>query len=435
METKDETIYYEKKQEFSKKGNSKLKMHLNRGLTAFLVVAMSILFYFVLFRLEGVSDIFYKIVDILKPIIYGLGMAYLLNPIVRRVDGWLAPKLEKKMVKEKAKKTSRTIAISLALIFLVLLVYALCAMMVPELYRSIRNLVYNLPRQIDNAVELLDQFRISSIGNNTLVNNIVKQTNEMFQNWIHQDMFTQIESLMSNVTIGVFNVVGEVFDFLVGLIVSVYVLYSKETFSAQCKKLTYAFMPTDRANLVLHLTTKSNEMFSGFIIGKIIDSAIIGVLCFVGLTWLDMPYTLLVSVIVGTTNVIPFFGPFIGAIPSSILIILADPIKGLYFIGFVFLLQQLDGNVIGPKILGDSTGLSSFWVIFSILLFGGLFGVLGMIIGVPTFAVIYYIVDMITKEHLERKNLPTASSAYKERSYVDNKGNYVDMDAKESAEK
>ena len=145
-----------------------------------------------------------------------------------------------------------------------------------------------------------------------------------------------------------------------------------------------------------------------------------------------MPYTLLVSVIVGTTNVSPFFGPFIGAVPSAILIILDEPIMGLYFIGFVLLLQQLDGNVIGPKILGDSTGLSSFWVIFSILLFGGLFGVVGMIIGVPTFAVIYYVMDMITKEKLEHKNLPTASEAYKERSYVDNQGRYVDMDAEDA---
>ena len=176
--------------------------------------------------------------------------------------------------------------------------------------------------------------------------------------------------------------------------------------------------------MVLHLTTKSNEIFGGFIIGKIIDSAIIGVLCFFGLTILNMPYAVLVSVIVGVTNVIPFFGPYIGAIPSAILIMLADPIKGLYFIIFILLLQQFDGNILGPKILGNSTGLSAFWVIVAILLGGGLFGFVGMIMGVPTFAVLYYIVQMIMNYRLERKKLPANSNFYDAMSYVDDDGKY-----------
>ena len=173
---------------------------------------------------------------------------------------------------------------------------------------------------------------------------------------------------MSNLTVGIINFVSEILNFLIGLIVSVYILFSKETFSAQSKKIVYAVLRTDHANMILHLTKKSNEIFGGFIIGKIIDSMIIGVLCFFGLTLLKMPYILLISVIVGVTNVIPFFGPYIGAIPSAVLILLNDPIKGLYFLIFILVLQQLDGNVIGPKILGNSTGLSAFWVVFSILL-------------------------------------------------------------------
>ena len=183
--------------------------------------------------------------------------------------------------------------------------------------------------------------------------------------------------------------------------------------------------------MILHLTIKSNEIFGGFIIGKIIDSAIIGVLCFIGLSLLDMPYTMLVSVIVGVTNVIPFFGPYIGAIPSAILILLSDPRMGIYFIIFILCLQQLDGNIIGPKILGDSTGLSAFWVVFSILLGGGLFGFLGMILGVPTFAVIYYIVNMIVNNRLERKKLPTNTDCYDKFSYVDSDGTYVHSDENE----
>ena len=180
--------------------------------------------------------------------------------------------------------------------------------------------------------------------------------------------------------------------------------------------------------MILHLTIKSNEIFGGFIIGKIIDSAIIGVLCFAGLSILNMPYTMLVSVIVGVTNVIPFFGPYIGAIPSAILILLAEPKMGIYFIIFIIALQQFDGNVLGPKILGDSTGLSAFWVVFSILIGGGLFGVPGMILGVPTFAVVYYIVGMLVNNKLEKKKLPVKTDAYDEYSYVESDGTYVHAD-------
>ena len=180
--------------------------------------------------------------------------------------------------------------------------------------------------------------------------------------------------------------------------------------------------------MILHLTKKSNEIFGGFIIGKIIDSMIIGVLCFFGLTLLKMPYILLISVIVGVTNVIPFFGPYIGAIPSAVLILLNDPIKGLYFLIFILVLQQLDGNVIGPKILGNSTGLSAFWVVFSILIAGGLFGIPGMLLGVPTFAVIYYIISMVVNRKLRKKQLPTDTDSYDEQGYVQADGSYVHME-------
>ena len=165
-----------------------------------------------------------------------------------------------------------------------------------------------------------------------------------------------------------------------------------------------------------------------------IDSAIIGVICFIALSIMNMPYTLLVSVIVGVTNVIPFFGPYIGAIPSAILILLSDPVKGIYFIIFVIILQQFDGNVLGPKILGNSTGLSSFWVIVAILLGGGLFGFIGMLLGVPTFAVIYYIVKLILDNRLEKRKLPVESNCYDTKSYVDNSGKYVHSKSQVSCE-
>ena len=161
---------------------------------------------------------------------------------------------------------------------------------------------------------------------------------------------------------------------------SVYLLIGKETFVGQGKKIVYAVLPSKYGNVVIHTMRITNQMFGGFVSGKILDSVIIGVICYVGLMILGMPYSLLVAVIVGVTNVIPFFGPFIGAVPSFILIALAEPVKGLYFLIFVLALQQVDGNIIGPKILGDSTGLSSFWVVFAILVGGGLFGFMGMLL-------------------------------------------------------
>ncbi len=246
----------------------------------------------------------------------------------------------------------------------------------------------------------------------------------MFQNWFRTDFMTDINQIMTNLTEGILGFLNEIFDFLVGIIVSIYVMYGRETFARQAKKIVYALFPPKKANLVLHLGNKTNEIFGGFIIGKIIDSIIIGILCFIILSIIKMPYTLLVSVIVGVTNVIPFFGPFIGAIPCSVLILLNDPMKGLYFIIFVFLLQQFDGNILGPKILGDTTGLSSFWVITAILFGGGLFGFAGMLLGVPTFAVIYYILQLVIESRLEQKNLPTNSRHYHQMSYVDEYGRF-----------
>lgn len=417
--------YYDKRPQFGNKGPSKLRQQFSRGMTYFLVIVAGVLFYFALLRLDEISGGVTKVVDVLKPIIYGLAIAYLLNPIVKTVDRYLVPVLEKKLTSQKAKKLSRGIGVLAALIVLIALIVALCNMLIPELYKSIRDLVYTLPDQLSEMVDKFKHFQSKDTTTRVLIENILEQGTESLQTWLKQDLLRQTNTIMSNLTVGVINIVSGLLNFLVGLIVSVYVLFSKEQFAAQSKKIVYALMKTNHANMTLHLAKKSNEIFGGFIIGKILDSAIIGVLCFLGLSLLNMPYTLLVSVIVGVTNVIPFFGPYIGAIPSALLILLEDPKKGIYFIIFILILQQLDGNVIGPKILGDSTGLSAFWVVFAILVGGGMFGVVGMIVGVPTFAVIYYIVNMIINQLLEKKKLPLKTGQYGERSYVDDDGHFV----------
>lgn len=430
LEEKKSAAYYEKRPEFGNRGPSKILLHFRKGITFFLVIAACVIFYFALLRINDISAGISKLIDVLKPILYGLAIAYLLNPIVKQVDRLLIPQLEKKMTPEKAQKLSRGIGVLVSLIMLLALILALCNMLIPELYKSIRDMVYTLPGQISDVVEKITSIQTDKSPAGIMVRNLLEQGSAALQNWIKQDLLTKVNEVMSNLTVGVINFVSEILNFLIGLIVSIYILFSKETFSAQSKKIVYAVFRTDHANMILHLTKKSNEIFGGFIIGKIIDSLIIGVLCFFGLTILKMPYILLISVIVGVTNVIPFFGPYIGAIPSTILILLNNPIKGVYFLIFILVLQQLDGNVIGPKILGNSTGLSAFWVVFSILIGGGLFGFVGMIMGVPTFAVIYYIITMLINHLLEKKKLPLLTSQYGEKSYVDDYGRFVEENPK-----
>lgn len=423
---REEHRVYHVGQKTGKQSPSKLRQHFSRGMTVFLVVAASVLFYFMLLRLPVISDILWKIFDVAKPVIYGLVIAYLLNPLVKIIESCFYPVMEDRLLsKEKAKKISRGLGIFLALTLTVIVLVMLLNMVIPELYRSVRDMVSTLPGQIREWVDKLDQMQTDETTTGIFIKNALNEGADMLQNWLRTDLLRQTNVLMSSLTVGVFNILQGIMNVLIGVIVSVYVLFSRELFLAQSKKCIYALFSPKHANIFLHLTRKSNEIFGGFIIGKIIDSLIIGILCFIGLSILNMPYTVLVSVIVGVTNVIPFFGPYIGAIPSAVLIILNDPIKGLYFIVFILVLQQLDGNVIGPKILGDSTGLSAFWVVFSILLGGGLFGFVGMVMGVPTFAVIYYIVETWLNQRLDAKKLPTEIEEYREGGRVTDEGIYI----------
>lgn len=429
--------YFDKEPQLLKKEKSKLRRYLGKGMTAFLVIVAALLFYFALLRFTSIRDAFQQVLKVLTPIIYGFVIAFLLNPIVKRVERVIKPWLEKHLKKEgSAQRTARGIGIFVALVLALAAVIALFNMLIPELYRSISDLIMALPAQVSEWGDSINAMLEQNQNLDKMVKTVLLEGSNAIEEWAktdliewaQTDLLKQADVLLTSVTVGVISVINVVMDLLIGIIVSVYVLFSKEKFANQSKKVVYALTSSRRANIIIHIARKANEIFSGFIIGKIIDSAIIGVLCFIGLSILNMPYTLLVSVIVGVTNVIPFFGPYIGAIPSAILILLVDPIKGIYFIIFILVLQQLDGNVIGPKILGNSTGLSSFWVIFSILVAGGLFGVVGMIMGVPTFALIYYVAKMFINQKLEQKNLPTSTDSYKEKNYVDEIGVFVSVE-------
>ncbi len=424
---KEKPSYYDKKPVLGEQGSWKIREHFAKGFTVFLIIAAAIVFFFAFLRFSYIFDLLKTIVGLITPIIYGLVIAYLLNPIVNFTERYTIPFFRRYIKKEKMLyKVCRAIGVFTAMVIMLVIITGLLNMVIPELFRSIKDLVDTLPGQIQNWIAWMNEIQAGESFVDRMVKNGLVQAGEALENWVNQaDFLSGANVIMTSVMTGAINVVNGLLNIIVGIIVSVYALFSKEQFLGQGRKIIYAMMSSKRANLALHIMRKSNEIFGGFIIGKIIDSAIIGVLCFIGVSILKMPYALLVSVFVGVTNVIPYFGPFIGAIPSAILIMLVDPMKGLYFVIFILLLQQLDGNVIGPTILGDSTGLSAFWVVFSILLFGGLFGVVGMIIGVPTFAVFYYIVNLFITQKLEEKNLPTATSSYNGMNYVDDDGNYV----------
>ena len=386
------------------------KSMTKRAATFFVAGAGIILFYFILKNWAEVKSLFQSAEDILRPFTFGIIFAYLLNGPLMFFEKHLGF-IEKKKPRRTAKRVLGIIATWIATIAVL---SAFFYIVMPDVTESINVLINNIPYYLSSLqtfvgglaetygieapfIDYFLDFKISS----EVFADILKEYGE--------DLLPQIANIANlSVRIG-----STVFDIIIAIILSVYIMFSKETLIAQLKKALYAVFRKETASGLVRFARESHRIFSGFINGKLLDSLIIGILCFIGMSIIDFEFTMLISFIIGCTNVIPVFGPFFGAIPSILILLMVDPWQALWFALFVFLLQQLDGNVIGPKILGDSTGLPAIWVIFAILVGGGIFGVLGMFIGVPAFAVIY----MFTKEYLEKKlskkQLPGETESYK----------------------
>ena len=400
--------------------NDKYRTYIYWGVTALTVLLLLVAAVFVVMRWSLVAALGAKIANILAPVIYGAVFAYLLNPVYNRVQAAVMKMTEKIITQEEGRKRLGGFLGTLASLFLlVAVVVGLISMLIPQLINSIRGVMETLPASINNLEIWLEKVLADNPDLEQQVMQHYGAAADYLQNWLTNVVVPNIYRIIGSVSSGVVLVVRAVFDILIGLIVMVYLLNMKEKLLAQAKMIIYGLFPLKIANKVIEEGRYVHQVFGGFIIGKLLDSLIIGLICFVLLGFANMPYVLLVSVIVGVTNVIPFFGPFIGAIPSAFLILLSDPMKCLYFLIFILLLQQFDGNILGPKILGDSTGLSSFWVLFSILLFGGLMGFVGMIIAVPTFAVIYRLVTEFTTWKLGKKALSGSLDSYDRLDYID----------------
>lgn len=405
------------------------------GITAFLTVAACITFFFVLYRIDDVFVVWDKIITSARPVIIGLVLAYLLMPVESFIEKHLRKFLISKKVEETvAQNLARTIGIAGAIVALFLILSGLIAILVPALVTSVVGLVEAMPGYVESFVEWIQEFGFADVTMAGLIGQAINGVTEAFIDWSENELIPLAQEYIAQITSGVFSVLKVFLDFLIGIIVMVYVMSIRDTLTGQCKKIIYAFFPSKKGNIIIDTVRKSNQIFGGFIIGKIIDSAIIGVIAYVGCMIMNTPSAILVAFIVGVTNIIPFFGPFIGAIPSILLVLIQSPIHAVYLGIFILILQQVDGNIIGPKILGDTTGLSSFWVLFSILVAGGIFGFFGMLLGVPVFAVIYYIVQQLLDHRMKKKELPIDTEEYINLEYIDGKNQIVKFEIEENKE-
>ena len=412
------------------------------GLTALAVICGSIFFYYLLFHTSNIRLVFATLSDILLPVSIGFILAYLLVPVLNYIEQkFLFPICDKLKISEKpkAKKYVRMIGIALTSIFFWFILFILIYMLLSQIVPSIQSIIINFDTYINNITAWINKTLSDNPEFAKYIVNLFERYSGELENFLNNTLLPKSSELIKTLSMSVISVILTLWDFIVGFLISIYLMSGKETFANQAKKIAYSVFHRDTANLVINNVRFTHNTFIGFIAGKIMDSIIIGLLCFIGTTLLQTPYAVLVSVIIGCTNVIPFFGPFLGGIPCTILVLVVDithPLNAVYFALFVLLLQTVDGNIIGPKILGDSTGLSSFWVIFSITLFGGLFGVLGMVIGVPAFAVIYAAIKALVNNSLTARNLPTESDAYATVEFMDEDGfKYVDPAAKNSSKK
>lgn len=372
---------------------------------SFIVICCSIIFFSILSEIGSFTSKLSEIVGILQPFIIGFVMAYLLNFILVFIEDKMNKIDSLKNLKYKAK---RSISIIVTYIIAFLIIYVFIQFVLPQLVDSVSGLVNDIPTYVNNVSALLDDIIKKTSLDPKYLDLAVNKWNE-FVSYVIK-IATNLLPVLGNTLM---TIASSLWNIVIGLVVSIYLLIDKEKFCALSKKITYAVFNKEHAEIAVDLAHRTNDTFGKFLSGKILDSAIIGVLTFVLLTIFNMPYKLLLSVIIGITNIIPFFGPFFGAIPSAVIILFVDPSKVLWFLVLIFIIQQLDGNVIGPKILGDSIGISAFWILFSLLVAGKFLGLVGMIIGVPLFAIIYSIIKDIVESKLSYKGLPTETENYK----------------------
>lgn len=379
-------------------GGTNMKIHFDddmkkKILTYGSVAAIGILLYFSVFNMDSIHGFFSSFFGLISPFILGFAIAFLLNKPMEFIE-------EKLLGKLKIKQThKRNIAAIGAIIFGIIIVGAFLALLIPQLAQSIFSLIQAAPGYIEDTqnfvTELMKEYTFD-----------LEEVKTMFGGFdLFEKLTTFFTSALPEMIRLSYRFASGIFNVVLGIMSGLYILIDKEKLLYQTKVMNYAIFPKEVADYLVRLANHTADIFNNFIIGKAIDSLIIGILCYIGLIIMNMPYALLLSVIVGVTNMIPVFGPFIGAVPGIIILMIIHPIYALYFALFILLLQQFDGNILGPLILGDKLGLPSIGILFAVCVGGGLFGIIGMFIGVPIFAVIYSGIKEFLRYRLMKKNI------------------------------
>lgn len=375
------------------------------------LVSFGIILFMLVVNISTVYEYFTTIVDIITPFIIGFVIAYILNRPLMFFKNNIFNFIEKNMVK-KGKELSNILSIISVYFFFFLILSLLISFIIPQIIDSVKILANDIPTYTEKLQEfytfIVDKYGIEK---SDILKLVIDTWNEISSKFfsIISDIIPQIVSVTVSLT-------GAITNFIIGFIISVYMLSSKDFLLDKSKKIFYAFIPKKHNENLMDICSKTNQTFCKFITGQLTDAFIVGVLCFIGMSLLKIPFSVLVSTIIAFTNIIPIFGPIIGMIPTVLIILMADPSKAIIFIIFVIILQQIDGNFIYPKIVGDSIGLPGIFVMFAIILGGGLFGIIGMILGVPIFAVFYYIISNIVKYKINKKKFDKSDIIFKTKN-------------------
>ena len=401
------------------KGNNK---YLHWGVTAFLVIIACITFYLIIMKWADIMTSISLFLGILSPFIGGFVLAYLLTPFVKVFEGKMFVPLGKKIFGNNEKRIrgfGRGMAIFLAILILIGVFAGIVSLIIPQVYNSVQTIVDNLSSSISSAEEWAQKWLADFPTLESTFNQVVGNVGNNFKGWALNSLLPQMDDVFASVSLGVINVMKAITNIFIAIVVSVYLMFSREKFAAGGKKLLYSIFSVERVKKFLSALKFTDKSFMGFFIGKLLEALVVGVICYIGCLIVGIPNAVLISVIIGLTDIIPFFGPFIGGIPAILIVLISSPGKCIFFIIFLLVLYQLDGNIMAPKILSNATGLSGFWVLFAIIVGGGLFGIVGMIIGVPIFAVIYAGLKTLVNNRLKKNGLPLKTVEYENISFFD----------------
>lgn len=371
-----------------------------------ILISYAILLFIAIQNLDKVGGSLSHVIALLVPFIYGFVIAYLFN----RPFNFFYKKLSNlKSVRKNAKLKGISKVISLVCVYVLafMMIITISSLIIPQLFHSIQTLAKDLPAHYES----LKSFSTDFLSHFEVTADLWREVEKVFTQLISASI-NFVYNAIPNVLNSVITITSSITNFVFGFIISIYLLSNKDKLCRQAKQLTLAFLPQHVAERVISITHLTNKTFSNFITGQLLDAFILGTLCFIGMTLFNFPYALLVSVIIGSSNIIPILGPILGTVPTTFIVLMANPtqpIQALWFIVFIITLQQIDGNIIYPRVVGSSIGLSGLWVMFAILVFGGQFGLLGMIIGVPICAVIYILLRESTYKRLREKDIPIVS--------------------------